>query len=86
MKEINPKQLRADLIELYTSYVEQDKEFYEQQAKNLDGVWAGSFLLPKEIEKAIDAVSFLYLHPRMTQEQAQEILKALKNNNPVSKT
>ena len=79
MKEVNPQRLQAELIELYEDYLA--RADYEERAKELDGVWAGSFLLPPAVEKAIDAVSFMYIEPRMSKERAQELLSNLKDES-----
>ncbi len=79
--EIDLKELKSKLIEIYTNYISDDYEKHERAiklAKELDGLWSGSFLLPKSVERAINALTYLYVKPKISKEMAKEILMDLK--------
>ena len=80
--EINLEKLRRRLILIYSYYLADDnklREKAEKMAMDLDGLWSGSFLLPKTIEKAIGGLTYIYVEPRLSKEKAKKILRDLKN-------
>ncbi len=81
--EINPKKLRKKLIEIYSNYISDNKELVrkaEKDARDLDGMWSGSFLLPEAIENAIGGLTYLYIEPKLSKEKAKKILEELDKN------
>ncbi len=80
--EINPKKLKKKLIEIYSNYLSDNKELVKKakrKAMELDGLWSGSFLFSKAIEKALSGLTYLYIEPRISKEEAKKILEDLKN-------
>ena len=75
---IDPKKLRNSLIEIYEQYVSGDREKAEGMAKEIDGLWSGAFIFSKEIEKAINNLTGLYIEPKISIDRASELLEDLK--------
>jgi hypothetical protein len=78
--DINQQDLKEKLIYIYECYLSQDKTIRKkgvEKAKDLDGLWSGSFLLKKEIENAIGGLRYMYLEPRLNKQKAKKILEEL---------
>lgn len=79
-EKLDLEKLRKELIELYKDYVKE--EDYVEKAKDLDGLWSGSFLFPKELETALDNITAMYAYDeKLTKKQAKQILKKLRNES-----
>lgn len=79
-EELDLEKLRKELIKLYKKYVKGDD--YVEKAKDLDGLWSGSFLFPKELETALDNITAMYAYDeKLTKKQAKQILKKLRNES-----
>ncbi len=83
--EINPEDLRKELIKVYSYYLSDDKNLREQSYKkavDLDGLWSGDFLFRPEITTAIRSLRYIYIEPKISKEEANKILEDLKNVKP----
>lgn len=79
-KELDLDKLRKELIELYSMYIKE--EDYVQKAKDLDGLWSGSFLFSKDLEAALNNITELYAYDqKLPKKQAKKILKMLRNES-----
>lgn len=82
--EIDQKELREKLIHIYECYISEDKELQKtgiKEAKELDGLWSGAFLLKEGIENAIGGLRYMYLKPNISKQEAKKILEKLKNQD-----
>lgn len=80
--EINKNELKENLLGVYTHYVSKDektKYLGINKAKELDGLWSGSFLLEEELEEAINNLTAMYTNPKLSKEKAEKILNKIKN-------
>jgi hypothetical protein len=75
--EIDPDKLKQSLRELYFQYLT-DRHSAQQRAKDLDGLWSGSFLLEPSVEFAIHGLRYMYVEPLLSIKEAQHILKTLQ--------
>ncbi|RME55282.1 hypothetical protein D6777_00945 [Candidatus Woesearchaeota archaeon] len=76
--EINQKELREKLIQIYSTYLK-DKDQAKKLAKKMDGLWSGDFLFDESIEKAVNSLTYIYVMPFICEEKAKDILNQLKN-------
>ena len=81
MKDINIPALRNKLIKVYFAFIYLDMENAVNLAKKADGLWSGDFLLPKDIEVALNNLSAIYIEPVISKEKALEIYEKLNSNN-----
>ncbi len=80
--EINPKNLKEKLIEIYSYYLSDDEKIREKaykKAMDIDGLWSGDFLFEPEVTLAIRSLRYLYIKPKISKEEAKKILEGLKN-------
>jgi hypothetical protein len=80
--KVNRDALREKLVKIYSNYiVGETKAKAIENAKKLDGLWSGSFLLGEELETAINNLTSLYTKPLLSKEKAKKILKRLFKND-----
>lgn len=76
--KVDENELRKKLIQLYLNYLKDDKRADAiEEARKIDGLWSGAFLLSKEIETAINNVRSMYTEPRLPKHNAKKILAKL---------
>jgi hypothetical protein len=83
--KIDAEELKEKLIKIYSYYISDDKKLKKkakEMAMDLDGLWAGSFLFSKAIENAIGGLTYLYVEPKISKQEAKKILKDLENDKP----